>query len=359
MATPKRRQNTNTTDSSAKVTPVAMVLPLPVSMPSAERDPPRSAERIGDILRRERERRGDDLQQIADFLCIRRTFLHAIETSNYEEFPADAYIIGFLRSYAEYLGLNGKDAIVYYRQEMAGRRNTPSLAMPTPISEGRAPTTLMMVAAVVAVIVVYGIWYDISSPDRVSVEVPPSPASIVEAVPPAPAAQPSGTTEQQPVQAAVAPTPAAAASVAPQITAPAVANTPVTAATANINLPAPAPAAAPVAATPTTATADPEVKPTKPVVAPARVVTSRIVIQADQASWVMIADSKGHSIFDRVMKAGDIYNVPDQAGLTLTTGNGSGITILHDGIAMPKLTTSPSHVVRNIPLNADVNKDTE
>ncbi|MDP9126677.1 MAG: helix-turn-helix domain-containing protein, partial [Pseudomonadota bacterium] len=76
-------------------------IPQAPSPPAPERTSQGRVERIGEILRRTRERRGDDLHYIAEYLCIRRAFLEALEDSRYEEFPADAYVIGFLRSYSE------------------------------------------------------------------------------------------------------------------------------------------------------------------------------------------------------------------------------------------------------------------
>ena len=57
------------------------------------------------------------------------------------------------------------------------------------------------------------------------------------------------------------------------------------------------------------------------------------------------------------MKPGDIYQVPNQQGLTLTTGNGAGIVITLDGADLPHLSTTTSHIVRNIPLEASALKN--
>ena len=159
-----------------------------VTMPAPQferetRQPQQAPERIGDILRRAREKRGDDLQQIADYLCIRRNFLIALEGSHYEQFPADAYVIGFLRTYAEFLGLNGKEVIDYYRREMAGRRRKPALVMPTPISEGKAPSGLLLAGAAIGALLVYILWYALSTSDRASVSTPPALPTVTTDAP--------------------------------------------------------------------------------------------------------------------------------------------------------------------------------
>ena len=66
----------------------------------------------------------------------------------------------------------------------------------------------------------------------------------------------------------------------------------------------------------------------------------------------MIADGNGHTIFDNVMKPGDTYAVPDKPGLMLTTGNGAGLILTLDGKELPRLSTSASKMLHNIPLNA-------
>ncbi|MDR3448422.1 MAG: helix-turn-helix domain-containing protein, partial [Alphaproteobacteria bacterium] len=130
-------------------------------------------ERIGDILRTARLERNDDLYQIAEYLCIKPAFLVALENSRYDEFPADAYVIGFLRTYASFLGVDGKEAVDRYRYEMAGRRKKPVLAMPVPMSEGRTPSALILVGATIAALLIYALWYGISSANRTDVNAPP------------------------------------------------------------------------------------------------------------------------------------------------------------------------------------------
>ena len=153
---------------------------MPAQQSRNQAGAPASLERIGDALRNARERRGGDLGQIADYLCIRATFLSALEESRYDDLPADAYVIGFLRSYASYLGLDGSDAINRYRREMSGRRKKPALAMPTPIAEGRAPSAAIMAGAAVAALAIYAIWYGLSGSGRTAVSVaPPLPLPSV------------------------------------------------------------------------------------------------------------------------------------------------------------------------------------
>ncbi|MDR3449189.1 MAG: DUF4115 domain-containing protein, partial [Alphaproteobacteria bacterium] len=80
---------------------------------------------------------------------------------------------------------------------------------------------------------------------------------------------------------------------------------------------------------------------------------SRIIIRATQSSWVMVTDAGGKTIFDHVLKDGDIYKVPNKPGLKMTTGNGNGLTLSLDGSDLPRIAAGAPHVVRDIPLDPD------
>ena len=58
---------------------------------------------------------------------------------------------------------------------------------------------------------------------------------------------------------------------------------------------------------------------------------SRIVIYAQQSAWVEILDESGNEVVSKVLKPGDRYDVPDQEGLMLTTGNIGGLVLTLDG----------------------------
>ena len=319
MVSSNKRKVSQSTDSRAVVQPPQIVVAS--SAPSAA-----APERVGDILRRERERRGGDLQQIAEHLCIRPSFLMALENSRYESFPADAYVIGFLRSYAEYLGLNGKQAIDFYRREMAGRRKKPALVMPVPLSEGRAPSAIVLAGGALAALLIYILWYSLSDSGRVGVDpsLPPTAALV------APAEQAVSANAKKAEENTVA---SASSSSARGNNA------------ADI-----------VLAVPSAAIETPPVKPSEAPTLAANAstpspVTSRLVVVAETPSWVLIADAKGRSLYDHVMKAGETYTVPDRQGLTLTTGNVAGLVLMMDGEALPRLSNLSGHITRHFPLD--------
>jgi cytoskeletal protein RodZ len=63
---------------------------------------------IGNSLREARMRRGVDFAQAELGTKIRGKYLRALEDEQFEVLPAQTYVKGFLRTYAEYLGLDGQ-----------------------------------------------------------------------------------------------------------------------------------------------------------------------------------------------------------------------------------------------------------
>jgi len=66
-------------------------------------------------------------------------------------------------------------------------------------------------------------------------------------------------------------------------------------------------------------------------------VQSRILITARVDSWVEVSTQQGELLLTRVLRAGDSFKVPDQAGLSLVTGNAGGLAISVDGSQVPDL----------------------
>ena len=323
-------------------------------------------DRVGTLLRQTREHRGEDLYTIADFLRIRPDFLAALENSRYEELPADAYVTGFLRSYASYLGLDSRAVIDQYRREMAGRRRRPQLNMPKPLSEGRAPTAVILIGAAIASLLIYVLWYGLSTSSRTVADTPPPiPQTAADVIIPAPAA--NGESASTPVtepspgiflsQAAMPATTLSSIPEPSMVSAPdataesAPAQTPAVA--AKEQPPAPIavrnndkPEPAPKAQTPEA----PKVKAPKGEIYGSPASPAHIAIKADKESWILVTDSRGNTVFDKILKPGDVYNVPDIKDLTLTVGNGNGLILSLDGVDLPRLAPD-SRLVRNVPLD--------
>ncbi len=63
---------------------------------------------IGNSLREARLRQGLDFPEIEQRTKIRGKYLRALEEEQFDLLPGQTYVKGFLRSYSEYLGLDGQ-----------------------------------------------------------------------------------------------------------------------------------------------------------------------------------------------------------------------------------------------------------
>lgn len=71
---------------------------------------------VGEVLRQEREKKGLTVKDIEAGTSIRALYISAIEDNNFSVVPGEVYLKGFIRNYANYLGLNGQDIVELYRQ---------------------------------------------------------------------------------------------------------------------------------------------------------------------------------------------------------------------------------------------------
>jgi cytoskeleton protein RodZ len=74
---------------------------------------------IGSSLRDARVRQGLDLLQLEEETKIRSKYLRALEEERFDLLPGDAYVKGFLRTYAERLGLDGQLYVDEYNSRFA------------------------------------------------------------------------------------------------------------------------------------------------------------------------------------------------------------------------------------------------
>jgi cytoskeleton protein RodZ len=237
------------------------------------------AARVGEELREARIALGVSVEDAATQLRINKRYLQALEEGRIKDLPGAAYAVGFVRSYATALGLDADDAVRRFR-DMSGTAVTKSgdLVFPEPVPRRGIPTGVLAALGLALAMGGYIAWYQWSGRgERVVDAVPPLPPRLERAV------ETPDTQE----------TPAAPVVVAP------------------------APAPVPVAAPP-----PPVIDPDKP----------RVVIRAKGESWVQIRDNPGNRVLtDRVLRAGEIIEIPNRPGIVLTTGKAESLDILVDG----------------------------
>jgi cytoskeleton protein RodZ len=78
---------------------------------------------IGEVLKRTRTRQQIDISKVEQETKIRTKYLRALENEEWEVLPGPAYAKGFLRTYAQFLGLDGDALVDEYRRTVEAPRS--------------------------------------------------------------------------------------------------------------------------------------------------------------------------------------------------------------------------------------------
>ena len=142
---------------------------------------------VGALLRDTRHRAGLDISDVARVLRISQKYLEALEDGRNADLPGTPYAIGFVRSYAEHLHLDGEEIVRRYKAEAEGLAGKTDLVFPKPIPDGGVPGAAVLGLGVIVAAIAYGVWYWNSNNDGVDVarvdEVPEHLAVAQETTP--------------------------------------------------------------------------------------------------------------------------------------------------------------------------------
>jgi len=272
-------------------------------------------ETVGQDIRAARQRKGEDLAAVSRSLKIRKDHLEALEEGNITALPGRPYAIGFLRSYAEYLGLDPVQCVERFKAEIAGRDGSdeplPQLAVE---EERQLPQGSLIFLVLLVIAVVYGGYYlSVSAnrmlsepvtpvPERLVKETAPAPSKPAASVPPAQTDTQSGNSDSDEAQSGTAGDSVAAISPA----------------------------------------ASGENAPTEEEQAalpPGRIYgkaneNARVELRVYQPTRILVQGPDKAVYINRTLKPGDSYRAPNMVGLTLTTPDGGAIEIILDGASM-------------------------
>ena len=223
-------------------------------------------------LVRARTHLGLDIETVAEDLRIRKDHLEAIEGGQFDTLPGPVYVVGFLRSYANYLGLDGEDIVSRFKIESTGFEASQKLQFPAAPDAGRLPKIPLLIAALVMAGLGYVGWYYVTSDEGeiagLIPEVPDRLADLITTSDDATGAPPEETEAASP-EPAVAPT-----EPEPTVTAEAEAVSPAP------EPPAPSTTAGDEAASEGAETASPDVVVVEPLPAPSAETRTAEVVEA-------------------------------------------------------------------------------
>ena len=152
---------------------------------------------IGGELREARVQRGLSLEDVSYETRIRTRYLEALEDERFEDLPGEAYAKGFLRTYADFLDLDGGRMLVRYRDRFP-RRAEPAVApRPQPPYEPRrllVPALVATAAVLLAAGALVAWQLDGDGGDEARAPATTAAATTTAAQPEAPTPQPARPT---------------------------------------------------------------------------------------------------------------------------------------------------------------------
>ncbi|WOF75238.1 DUF4115 domain-containing protein [Parvibaculaceae bacterium PLY_AMNH_Bact1] len=319
-------------------------------------DTPLDGEEAGTVLRKARLKTGEDLKSVSDKLRIRRPYLEALEESRHDDLPGRAYAIGFVRTYAVYLGLDAAEMVALYKSETETEEtNLGQHAYQDVRQDARLPRGSLFILAILLGAGVYGAWLLSVSADRMVTErVPPVPERLGLAS--TTIAQPSAAepdiARAEPVTSLAGDSASAAGSTRdiPVISQP-IADTPLVepAAVAPIAEGTPAasaiePAANEIDVAALTPTTPPSGEEPAVVIADdlalavggARVYGlenegARVTVRALKQAWLRIEAGDGSVLLNQTMAEGEMYRAPVDAGAILVARDAGAFEVFVDG----------------------------
>jgi len=238
---------------------------------------------VGELLRDERGKKGLSLKDIENAISIRTLYINAIEEGNYNLVPGEVYLKGFIRNYANYLGLNGQEMVDLYRSFQQPIPLVPlTVAAPEEVTasarKAERPTKTEtksnkgLIISLVAVCVIGSAWWLLSSPTPTT-----DPQTSTQNTPAAPS-------QPLPTQSVVPTTPAQTTPVA---------------------------------------------------------ITAKFTEQC----WTSIA-ADGKIIYEGTPQSGDTFTWNAQKNITITAGNAGGIDLTYNGQSVGKLGAKGEVVVK-------------
>jgi|GEM_PF-1229434 len=280
----------------------------------AEAPPSADAARVGEELRDAREASGLSIQDMSQALRIRRVYLVALEEGRMRDLPSPAYAWGFVRNYANALGLDADEMVRRFR-DSAGpavpRRH--DLIFPEPVPERGMPTGILVLVGAVLAVGAYIGWSNWSSPSNRTVDAIPAVPPRLER------AAREGTAAEPPPLAVPGLAASGNALPASTVTLP----TPV-----QVPIMVPTPPPPPVVLSPTD--------------------VSRITLRFKAESWVQVRSSNQAAapVVARVFRAGESFTPPNQPGLSANIAIAPAVELLIDGqVTAGLLNTAPGRQI--------------
>jgi cytoskeletal protein RodZ len=277
---------------------------------------------LGERFRQAREARGLSITDVSTATRILPRYLHAIEAGDVASLPGDVYARGFIRNYAQLLGLPPEEMIALYRQE---RGEPTSRIKVAPVATTPRTRSCLIpsffVTFFTVLLLLAGLYFVLSSTGMLANRREEANAQTATPVPPTPTTFPTPTLPPENTTQSPLPPPTGAAAV------------PVGTAAGGAPPEPNASSAAPTAAA----------TPEAPVVVVATVLSS----PPSQGSWFTVTQD-GAAAFNALLRPGRSQTFRGQREIFLNIGDTSVVQLTVNGQPFPGLPGAVRGVPRRV-----------
>ncbi|MBX9786379.1 MAG: DUF4115 domain-containing protein [Alphaproteobacteria bacterium] len=258
---------------------------------------------IKQLLKETREIQKLSIDDVAKKLRINKNYLRALE-NNDENLICDVYTLGFLRSYATYLGLDSEN-LCKELKEKAAPPHISQVSFPAPLPGKGMPSQKILSFSFCVLLTLVGGWWWIENSNTPSLYTPPPQKE-------------SFPTEvrQEPL-------------------------------TERIKMEAQVPLVSPI---PEKTIAEALDKPTnshEPVLPP-----EAVILKVSEQTWIEVKDKEGHIIVSRLFEPAESYEFKEPKNLLLKTGNAKGTQLIYGNKTL-SFETNSGAVKSNISLDPE------
>lgn len=81
--------------------------------------------KFGELLKNARKKKRITTNRASNDLLIKREHLEALENEDWNALPENAYVLGYIKTYSQYLGLDKDYVLAIYRREFDERKISP------------------------------------------------------------------------------------------------------------------------------------------------------------------------------------------------------------------------------------------
>jgi DNA-binding XRE family transcriptional regulator len=291
---------------------------------------------VGAYLKAVREHQGLSLAELAHTTRIRKQYLSAIEDGDLSVLPSRPFATGYVRAYAQAVGVDGALAAARFRAESPDT-NEP-LRAPVGVKHQqvkRHPLIFVALAGVGAAVVVWNI-----SQHAVTVAPRNGPEHVAATVLAAPAPHRAGAI----VLGAAQPAPADQTTPVPYVTPGLAPQAPEAA--QPVTPPNPGVLLLPVESGPG---APPHNFAQKGAIYGAPPMGRTVLLQASKAGSLIVRGPSGAVYFARQLAPGEAYRAPSGQGLTVETSHPAGFNLYVDGKLQGRLVANSTSIDKAAP----------